>query len=577
MKRIFILILVSSTLFANSQTNLKLTNTLVEQVLIGNYNPKSFYPSIVSSNKSEIVNGLLNQINTDSVKSYLFQLEKFYTRNTGSDTVSAQKGIGAARRWAFNKLESFKSNSPLLTSYFQFDQNICNISQHRNILATLPGTDTTLKEVCLVEAHLDSRCETSCDTTCLASGMEDNGSGVALVLELARVMSKYNYKRTLVFMLTVGEEQNLNGSSAFAQYCADKKIKIYTVLNNDIVGGIICGKTASPPGCPGENNVDSTNVRLFSFGTNASLHKGLARFIKLQYLDEVFNLSTVKSTINIMNAEDRTGRGGDHIPFRQKSFSAIRLTSANEHGDANPIAGYQDRQHSSRDILGKDINGDSQLDSFFVNANYLKRNAIINGNALAMAAMGPNTPTFTIANDGNGINIKIVSNTNYPFYKIGFRNKTNDFDTLITANTNEYRAFHVRKDSIYFVSVCAVDENGIESLFSIEQFVRVNNSPALGNIEFTNNKSGAQLLSIIPNPFDETTTFSIIANQNLKGKIATIIVTDLTGKQIEKTKIQLTEGINEILFEPNQSKGKMYIATLLVDDKIIETAKVYFR
>jgi hypothetical protein len=87
----------------------------------------------------------------------------------------------------------------------------------------------------------------------------------------------------------------------------------------------------------------------------------------------------------------------------------------------------------------------------------------------------------------------------------------------------------------------------------------------------------AQLLSIIPNPFDETTTFSIVANQNLKGKIATIIVTDLTGKQIEKTKIQLTEGINEIMFEPKQSKGKMYIATLLVDDKIIETAKVYFR
>lgn len=576
MKSIVSIILGFTTLLLNAQTNMKFTNTSVDNILKGNYNPSSYYSSLQISNKNEILNSIINEINNDSILNYLYQLESFYTRNTGSDTVSNNNGIGAARRWAFQKLTSFKKESPLQTSYFQFDKNICNISQHRNILASLPGIDTTLKEVCLIEAHIDSRCENSCDTNCIASGMEDNGSGVALVLELARVMSKYNFKRTIVFLLTVGEEQGLDGSSAFAQYCSDQKISIYSVLNNDIVGGVICGKTASPPGCPGENAIDSLNVRLFSFGTNASLHKGFARFVKLAYEEEIMPKLTIKSTINIMNAEDRTGRGGDHIPFRQKSYTSIRLTSANEHGDANPLAGYTDRQHSTRDVLGKDTNGDNKIDSFYVNVNYLKRNAIINGNALSLVANGPLRPNYTFVNDGNGLSIKINSSKAYPFYRIGFRFRKNDFDTLITISSNEYRAFHVRKDSIYFVSVCAVDENGIESLFSNEQYIKVVNSP---NVSAPNNQpiENIKLLTIIPNPFDETTTFSMIANKNMAGKNAEIAITDIAGKNIISLKQTLQEGLNEILYEPNEPKGKLFFATLKVDGKVIETVKIYFR
>jgi hypothetical protein len=576
MKYITSVFLVYFSLLLNAQVNMKFTKTSIDGILKGNYNPFTYYSSLQISNKNDIINSLINEINNDSILSYLYQLESFYTRNTGSDTVSNNRGIGAARRWAFQKLESFKKTSSLQTSYFQFDKTICSITQHRNILATLPGIDTSLKEVCLVEAHIDSRCESSCDTNCFASGMEDNGSGVALVLELARIMSKYNYKRTIVFLLTVGEEQSLDGSGAFAQYCSDQKINIYSVLNNDIVGGVICGKTASPPGCPGENEIDSLNVRLFSFGNNASLHKGFARFIKLEYEEEAMPKLNIKSTINIMNAEDRTGRGGDHIPFRQKNYTAIRLTSANEHGDANPLAGYTDRQHSTRDVLGKDINGDNKIDSFYVNVDYLKRNTIINGNALSLVANGPLKPSFTFINDGNGVSININSLKPYPFYRIGFRYRKNDFDTIITSSTNEYRAFHIRKDSIYFVSVCAVDENGIESLFSNEQYIKVVNSPNLNNSETFNNLN-IKLLTIIPNPFDETTTFSIIANKNMVGKNAEILITDVTGKNIISLKQTLQDGFNEILFEPNEPKGKLYFATLKVEGKVMETVKIYFK
>ena len=87
-----------------------------------------------------------------------------------------------------------------------------------------------------------------------------------LVLELARVMSKYTYNHTIVFMITIAEEQGLNGASAFADYATQKGIKIKTVLNDDVVGGIICGQTASQPGCQGAGQIDSTHFRIFSFG-----------------------------------------------------------------------------------------------------------------------------------------------------------------------------------------------------------------------------------------------------------------------------------------------------------------------
>jgi hypothetical protein len=121
-----------------------------------------------------------------------------------------------------------------------------------------------------------------------------------------------------------------------------------------------------------------------------------------------------------------------------------------------------------------------------------------------------------------------------------------------------------------------VDENGIESLFSNEQYIKVVNSP---NVSAPNNQpiENIKLLTIIPNPFDETTTFSIIANKNMAGKNAEISITDIAGKNIISLKQSLQEGLNEILYEPNEPKGKLFFATLKVDGKVIETVKIYFR
>src|SRR5690606_11032803 len=120
----------------------------------------------------------------------------------------------------------------------------------------------------------------------------------------------------------------------------------------------------SPPSCPGFNHIDSTQVRLFSFGAFNSPNKALSRYIKMQYRQRLQALTAVPMLITIMSAEDRTGRGGDHFPFRQRGYPAMRFTSANEHGNADVSdPEYHYRQHTSGDLLGEDTDGDGELDT----------------------------------------------------------------------------------------------------------------------------------------------------------------------------------------------------------------------
>ena len=183
-------------------------------------------------------------------------MSRFETRHTSSDTASSTRGIGAARRWALHKFQQISeaNNDRLVCTYLNWERNICGVNEHKNIVAILPGSglgtvNTTAPGIVIIEAHLDSRCDDGCDTSCVAHGMEDNGSGSALVLELARVMSKYQFERTIVFMLTVAEEQGLYGAKALSDYCFQNEVDIAAVLNNDVIGGVICGETSSPPSC----------------------------------------------------------------------------------------------------------------------------------------------------------------------------------------------------------------------------------------------------------------------------------------------------------------------------------------
>jgi len=550
------------------------TDPAAEQVMLGNYDPTLYTASVVINHPDSISQGIMQRINPDSLKSNIIKLASFHNRNTGSDTLSATKGFGAARNWVYSKFQEYSTanGNRLIPAFFQFDQAICLVNRHKNIIAVLPGIDTTDKRIILIEGHMDSRCEVLCDTSCLAQGVEDNATGTALVMELARVMSKYSYNHTIVFMITTSEEQGLYGAEAFADYCTLKGIQIKAVQNNDVIGGIVCGTTSSAPSCPGLNAIDSTQVRLFSFGGFNSKHKQYARFSKLEYKEELLPFVSVPMTVSIMSAEDRTGRGGDHIPFRQHAYTAIRYTSANEHGDANVAAvGYSDRQHSSRDTLGIDTNGDFVVDSFFVNFNYLARNAVINGNAAGMAAIGPKEPDFTVVAIGTSmVEVTITQQTGYAFYRFADRTTTNDWDSVYLM-TGTVDTFMVGTAVNHYVSVASIDTNGIESLFSKEILIAVPNG-----ISELKKEEGISLMQNKPNPFDESTIISVYVDKGKKYKEAFISITDIKGKEIKRMPVDLKPGMNEVIYEHGYGASGIFTYTLMLDGKAVESRKMIF-
>lgn len=575
-KFLFYCLFISQIQLVNAQSNIHVTNTQAENILRGNYNPADYTPAKTSFLPKDVVASIHSSVSPDSLKNILFRLQKFGNRNTASDTLSNLRGIGAVRRWIYSYFEKVSADNEnrLIPSYLSFRQNVCSGEiECRNIMAILPGTDTSDKSVIILEAHVDSRCEDACDTACVALGMEDNGSGTAMVMELVRSISKYSFKNTIAFVITIGEEQGLYGATALAQYCQQKKIQVKAVQNNDVVGGIICGKTSSPPSCPGLNDIDSTHVRLFSYGKNLSPHKSFARYMKLEYTEELKSMMTVPMQINIMNADDRTGRGGDHKPFWQLGYTAIRMTSANENGDANPVSGYTDRQHSVRDLLGVDRNQDSLIDSFFVDFNYLSRNTMINGVSAVMAAMGVKTPVISTVNDSSGITVNITSEIDYPAYKIGIRTISNDFNVIYKVDTTSYKLPNITKDSTYFISVAAVDTNEVESLFSDEKMVKaviVKTGIAEKQEEWTS----LELLPVILNADDETTTITIKQNGDIHSKNDMIRITDVSGKIIKEIPLHLKSGLNEVIYEHGYNATGIYFCSLWADGKILKTEKM---
>ena len=559
---------------AGAQSSITSTDTIATQVMMGNYNPATYFATTVINNHDSISMGVNARISPDSLHATLNTLKIFTNRNTGSDTQSSTKGIGAARRWVYSKFQQISSQNEnrLIPSYLQFDLSICSITQHRDIFAVLPGTDTTDKSIVIIEGHIDSRDSDVCDTALMALGMEDNGSGTALVLESARVMSRYSYKRTIVFLVTIGEEQGLYGAQAFANYAHATGIKINGVLNNDVIGGIICGHTSSPPSCPGYEEIDSTDVRLFSYGGFNSFHKGLARYIKLEYKERILPHAVVPMTINIMTPEDRTGRGGDHIPFRELNYPAMRFTAENEDGNADVTsATYTDRQHTSRDSIGIDINGDGIIDSFWIDFDYLSRNTIINANAAGMMGIAPMTPDFTLtSNDANNLIVNITAHPEYLNYKVGVRTTTNDWDSVYSF-TGSLTDTILVPHANYIVSVASVDSNGVESLFSEEKMVNVT---AVKNV-IPIQKSVA-LLQNKPNPADEATMISVLVNEKIDYKDAYISICDLNGREVKRTRITLNSGINEVMYEHGYNMAGTFIYTLVIDGNPIESKRMVF-
>ena len=471
MKKSYIIIAMLAPLFALAQTNLTITNSTALDILKGNYVPLTYNPASISQLPADIIQGIKDDMDQDSIKSFWTKLGTFFNRSTGNQLVSTTTGITATFNWVGSKFQEFSAanSNRLVVSDFTFNQNICSALSHKETFAVLPGNSLTDHSVLIFLAHADSRASSSCTASATsAKGMEDNATGVSLVMELARVMSKFSYHQTIIFMITTGEEQGLYGSGAFATYLHNSNIPVKAVFNNDIVGSLYCILPTNPVGCTINNGVDSTSVRLFSGGTNNSSSKSWARYVKMEYHENLQPLLTVPSVINIMRDIDRQGRSGDHVPFYNLGDIAIRMCSFNEPGDGIGAG----REHQSLDSGGVDTKAirDGNIDSFFVSFSFLRRNAQINANAVAMAAIAPITPTYAITNIGdNKLKVVINSQTGYPAYRLGVRTTSYDFDSVYTfTQLTDTIQMPVSPNLNYYVSVASQDVDQVESFFGNE-------------------------------------------------------------------------------------------------------------
>jgi hypothetical protein len=307
---------------------------------------------------------LLDAVSEERLAATLGKLVSFQTRHTLSSTDEPERGIGAARQWI---LDEMSRSSPRLKASFDSYQvppqgpRITREVELRNVVAVLPGKSPRR---IYVSGHYDSvarqpegRFDWSKPDN-VAPGADDDGSGTALVLELARVFAEsgIDFDATLVFAAFAGEEQGLVGAKLHAQKAAAEKLPIEAVLNNDIVG--------NPAG--GNGIVDAESVRVFSEGPEDSPSRELARFIRRQAARYY-----PSHQVRLVARHDRFGRGGDHTAFNQNGFAAVRFSESNEN--------YA-RQHTAQDTLAG------------VSPPYLARNARVNAAALATLALAPPPP-----------------------------------------------------------------------------------------------------------------------------------------------------------------------------------------
>lgn len=562
--------LLSGLLNLDAQTNFSLSDPFCLQLMKGLYPVDSFATRPILAD-GQVTPYLVSQMNADSLQKYLARIVSYNNRNTINDNPNkSDGGIRGARNWIKSYLQYWAAQpgAVMFSCEFDFDYAMCSRTRHTELFTILPGNGPLRDELVIVEAHLDSRCETACDTICLAQGADDNGSGSALIMELTRVMSQVQLNRTMLIMWTTGEEQGLGGARAMAIYCKQNGVKIKAVFNNDIVGGIECGVTSSPPSCPGPDLIDSLRLRIFSAGITNSMPKNLARLTRILVEENLYKVHPTAPKIDVMFGEDRSGRGGDHIPFREQGYASIRFTSSYEHGDGNPSqAGYSDRQHSSRDVLGKDHNGDGIMDSLYVNFNYLRNNAIVNALSATNAASSELLPfTLQLTPKVLSLDIKIENPQNAFKYIYGIRRLTNSyFDTVIISTSTSLTITGLMATQ-YYVTACGIDASGWISMFGQEYNVRI-----LTSVNESTKPDAIELLQNRPNPFDEQTLIPIIVNNIAHIKHAELLIHSEDGRLLKKLDLQLKEGINEILYNyawNNYECGLFYYSLMINNKKI---------
>ena len=319
------------------------------------------------------------------------RLVSFGTRHTLSSQTDPKRGIGAARTWAEAELRKTSAGCGgcleiVLPERMVTGDRVPVPTRLINVVAIQRGSERP-NEVVIVQAHIDSRVSKILDATSDAPGANDDASGVALVLEAARALSKHKFAGTIVYAALSGEEQGLLGGKLLADYAAEQGWTVKAVLNNDIVGG--------SRGSDGYR--DDTHVRVLSEGPRAdatdalraqmrrfggendSPSRNIARWIGGLAAGDAKGLATRQ----IWRA-DRMGRGGDQLPFSDKGFPAIRFTVA-----------VEDYEHQHQDLRTENgVTFGDTIDE--MDFPYLAKVTRLNVRALAALASAPMPPAPTM-------------------------------------------------------------------------------------------------------------------------------------------------------------------------------------
>lgn len=434
--------------------------------------PSAPVSSNIEANPSQIV----RDIDSQNIERTITTLVGFGTRNTLSTQTDPERGIGAARDWIAGEFRKIAATSDgrMTVELQAYEQPVAvrvpKPTILTNVVATLRGTQRESAERYLVvSGHYDSICTNPTNAVDDAPGANDDASGVAAVLEMARVMARHRFNATIVFMAVAGEEQGLLGSTYFAEQAKLKNLHLEAMLTNDIIGSST-GQDGShdnrsvrvfSEGVPSNESAADATLRRSIGGENDAPSRQLARSIK-----EIGEKYVRGFRVNLIYRRDRYLRGGDHIPFLERGYPAARFTEPREN--------YH-HQHQNVRIENGIQYGDLPQ---FVDFAYIALVARVNAATLAILALAPDAPrnvalqTRQLTNDTT-LQWQANGEPNLAGYEVVWRDTSAPLWThaVRVGNVTTYTFPGLSKDNVLF-GVRAFDKEGNRSPVAFPRPVR---------------------------------------------------------------------------------------------------------
>ncbi len=424
-----------------------------------------FATIILTAQTDQKIYDIIDNVSADRIKKDIKTLTEFGTRNTFSDTISSTRGIGAARRWIKSEFENIsKDCNDCINVFYQKDLVTTKMSNRVphdawivNVVAIQKGTKYPNRYI-IMSGDIDSRASNGSDFTTDAPGANDNASGMAGTIEAARVLSKYKFENSIIYVGLSGEEQGLFGGAGLAKYAKDKGWDIIGVLNNDMIGnitgvdGVIDNRSFrifSEP-VPANETERQRRARRFYGGEVDGISRQLARYthkMTKTYMPEMNPMMIYRL--------DRFGRGGHHRPFNDLGFAGIRIMEAHEN---------YTQQHQNIRVE----NGIKYGDTFeHVNFEYAKKLTAVNAITMAGLASAPPSPTNVGIGGAVQASVKLEWDKvkGAKGYKIYWRETTSPTwdNSRYVGDVSRFLLEGIVVDNFFF-GVAAVGKDGHESV-----------------------------------------------------------------------------------------------------------------